>query len=495
MDDYILEFSGINKTFPGVKALDDVSFKVRRGDVHALVGENGAGKSTLLKILNGNYSKDSGKIIIDLKEVEIPDPVKAREKGISIIFQELNLIPHLSVAENIYLGRLHAAGNGGKIIDWKGLNRASAEILKKIGYDINPRALTEGLSVAEKQMVEIAKALSFDSKIILMDEPSATLTQNELQKLFAVIKDLKSKGVTVIYISHRLEEIFEICSTVTVMRDGKVVDTTSVTETTKNDIIKKMVGREVSATYPRRQVKIGEEVMKVKQLSSEKVKDISFSLNRGEILGVAGLVGAGRTEMVRALFGVDYTTKSEIYINGKRVRINSPAEAMKNGMAYLTEDRKSEGLILEFTVRQNISMASIKKLIHKVFVNKRKEVELAYYYIENLSIKTPSIEQKVLNLSGGNQQKIVIGKWLGTDADIFIMDEPTRGIDVGSKHEIYELMNRFVNEGKGIIFISSELPEIIGMSDRVLVMRDGRIKAELGSNMCSAENIMQCAVE
>lgn len=486
------EIRNVSKSFPGVKALDDVSMSVSEGEVRALVGENGAGKSTLMKILNGNYKMDSGHILIDGKEVSITGPIKAAECGISIIFQELNLVNQLSIAENIFAGRLKTKN---KVIDWKSIETDTSELLKRIGFNVDPRTEVGKLSIAGKQMVEIAKALSHEARIILMDEPSATLTKTELDSIFNIIKDLKSKGVAVIYISHRLEEIFSICDSVTIMRDGKIIDTKKIDEISEDHIVEKMVGREISQTYPKRNSNIGEEVLRVTGLQRKGLKaEVSFSLNKGEVLGIAGLVGAGRTETVRALYGVDYVSKGDIYVKGKSTKIDSPKSAKKEGIAFLTEDRKEEGLTIDFTVKSNIVMANLKKILSSGFLNSKKENQTADKYIKLINIKTPSRIQKVLNLSGGNQQKVVVAKWLNADFDIIIMDEPTRGIDVGAKLEIYELINKLVGEGKSVILISSDLPEVLGMSDRILVMKNDSIIAELTGDNKNAVEVMRYAL-
>lgn len=486
------EMRGISKSFPGVKALDNVGFSVAEGEIRALVGENGAGKSTLMKILNGNYKKDSGAILIDGKEVNITDPQVADANGITIIFQELNLVDELSIAENIFAGRL--AGKG-RLVNWKELNERAKVLLDRISFDVDPRKLVGSLTVAEKQMVEIAKALSRNSRIILMDEPSATLTKKELDALFKIIRDLKKSGIAVIYISHRMEEIFEICETVTVMRDGKIIGTRDVANVSSNELVEMMVGREVNSAYPARNVKIGEEILRVENLCrKDRKQNVSFSLRRGEVLGIAGLVGAGRTEIMRAIFGIDYINTLDVYIDGKKVKITNPAAAKKHGIAFLTEDRKVEGLTLDFTVKSNIVAANLKSFSNGIFTNGKKENEIADAYIAKTRIKTPHRNQKVGNLSGGNQQKVVVSKWLNTNPDILIMDEPTRGIDVGAKREIYEIINDLAGQGKSIILISSELPEVLGMSDRVLVMKDDAIVAELTGEQINAVEVMRHAL-
>ena len=486
------EMRGISKTFPGVKALDDVGFSVAEGEIRALVGENGAGKSTLMKILNGNYKKDCGQILIDGVEVDITNPQVADAHGITIIFQELNLVDELSIAENIFAGRL---AKKGKLVNWNELNNRAKELLVRVGFDVDPKRLVGSLTVAEKQMVEIAKALSRNSRIILMDEPSATLTKKELDALFEIIRDLKKSGIAVIYISHRMEEIFEICETVTVMRDGQIIGTRDVADVTSDELVEMMVGREVNSAYPKRNVQIGEEVLRVEHLCrKDRKQDVAFSLYKGEVLGIAGLVGAGRTEIMRAIFGVDYISSLDAYVGGKKVRLSNPAAAQKYGIAFLTEDRKVEGLTLDFTVKSNIVAANLRSIRKGLFNNSKKENAIADNYIAKTRIKTPHRNQKVGNLSGGNQQKVVVSKWLNTDPDILIMDEPTRGIDVGAKREIYEIINELVAQGKAIILISSELPEVLGMSDRVLVMKDDAIVAELTGDDINAVEVMRHAL-
>lgn len=492
VDSEFFEVKEISKSFPGVKALDHVSMKVRQGEIRALVGENGAGKSTLMKILNGNCKMDSGTILIDGQSVHITNPQKAAEYGISIIFQELNLVDGLSIAENIFAGRL---SKNGKLVDWKQLRADAKELLDRIGFKVDPKTEVGKLSIAGKQMVEIAKALSYNARIILMDEPSATLTKSELDTIFDIIRDLKSKGITVIYISHRLEEIFTICDSVSVIRDGHLIDTKLIGDVTRDQIVEMMVGREVSHTFPKRTPQIGEEVLRVENLRRKGGKSsVSFYLRQGEVLGIAGLVGAGRTEAMRALFGVDYVSGGNIYIRGQKVDFRSPRSAKKHGIAFLTEDRKAEGLTVDFTVKSNIVMANLKKVLAGGFLSGKKENTIADQYIKLINIKTPSRIQKVLNLSGGNQQKVVVAKWLNADSDIIIMDEPTRGIDVGAKLEIYELVNQLVSEGKAVILISSELPEVLGMSDRVLVMKNDAIIAELEGDQINAVSVMQYAL-
>lgn len=486
------EMRGISKSFPGVKALDDVGFSIAEGEIRALVGENGAGKSTLMKILNGNYKKDSGQILIDGKEVNITNPQVADAHGITIIFQELNLVDDLSITENIFAGRL--SGKSG-FVNWRKLHAKAKTLLERIGFDVAPTTLVGELTVAGKQMVEIAKALNRDSRIILMDEPSATLTKKELDALFEIIRDLKKSGIAVIYISHRMEEIFEICESVTVMRDGRIIGTRDVASVSSDELVEMMVGREIDSAYPRRNVEIGEEILRVEHLCrKDRKQDINFTLHKGEVLGIAGLVGAGRTEIMRAIFGVDYISKMTVYVDGQKVRIRTPAAAKKHGIAFLTEDRKQEGLTLDFTVKSNIVAANLKSICAGGITSNKKENAIADAYIDRTKIKTPHRNQKVGNLSGGNQQKVVVSKWLNSNPDILIMDEPTRGIDVGAKREIYEIINELAAQGKAIILISSELPEVLGMSDRVLVMKDDAIVAELTGDEINAVEVMRYAL-
>ena len=492
MEKYILEMRGITKTFPGVVALDNVSFCVRKGEVHALVGENGAGKSTLMKILNGVFQANSGEIYFDQERIEISGVKGAQEKGISIIFQEFNLINTLSVAENIFLGRY----NNSNIIDWKILRQEASDLLKRLGFSFDVNRIVGKLSTAEKQLVEIAKALSFNAKIIIMDEPTSSLTKNETEMLFSIIDKLKKDGITTIYISHKLEEVFRICDTVTVLRDGKVIDMKPVSAVTRNQIIEKMVGRTIDMDFPKRTVIPGEVVLSTNGLVRNKLlHGISINLHKGEILGIAGLVGAGRTELAEALFGAERIDEGFIQIYGKKVVLHSTKDGKDNSIGMITEDRKETGLVLDFSVSKNISITNLAKITQNAVLNNKKEKTVAQKYVQLLNIKTPSINQSLMNLSGGNQQKVVLAKWLFSNANILIMDEPTRGIDVGAKYEIYCLMNKLVEEGKSIIMISSELPEVLGMSDRVLVMHNGLIKGELIGEKISAENVMKLAID
>ena len=491
MENYVLEMKGITKTFPGVTALDNVNLSVKHGSVHALVGENGAGKSTLMKILNGVYQANEGEIWLDGEKLTLGSVTDAQEKGISIIFQEFNLINTLSIAENIFIGRF----NGKKTIDWKQIRSKAQDLLKSLGFDFDVDMIVGKLSTAEKQLVEIAKALSYNAKIIVMDEPTSSLTKKEIEAFFPIIQRLKESGITVIYISHKLEEIFHICDVVSIMRDGKIVGESDVKDITREKIIELMVGRSLDMEYPARTAKPGEAVLEVKNLSrGNRLSDISFTLHKGEILGIAGLVGAGRTELAEAIFGADPATGGDIILHGKKVTIRSTRDGKMNSIGLVTEDRKETGLVLDMTIAKNITITKLDAVTNGIVISNQKEADVAKEYVEKLNIKTPSITQTLNNLSGGNQQKVVLAKWLFSDADILILDEPTRGIDVGAKFEIYCLMNTLTEQGKAVIMISSELPEVLGMSDRILVMHNGTIKGELPGKS-TAEQVMQLAID
>jgi ribose transport system ATP-binding protein len=490
---YILEMHHIRKEFPGVLALDDVQLTLRKGEVHVLLGENGAGKSTLMKILSGAYVKDSGEIFIDGNLTEILSPAHAQELGIGIIYQEFNLNPYLSVAENIFLGREPAFFPG--IIHWDRLYSEAQSILNSLNVNINARQKVESLGVAMQQMVEVAKALSLNARILIMDEPTASLSNKEIESLFKTIMHLKQQGVAIVYISHRLAEIFEIGDRVTVLRDGKYVATKPVNQLTREEMIKMMVNRDLGDQIPKIKADIGEALLQVEGLNvNNRLKEISFELRKGEILGIAGLMGAGRTRLAKTLFGAENITSGRILIDGREVTLKSPRDAINAGIGLVTEDRKSEGLILDLSVKHNISLPNINKFIQGGIINFKKENAVADEYIDKLKIKTPSRNQNTIYLSGGNQQKVVLSKWLCSDTNIFIFDEPTRGIDVGAKTEIYQLMNRLTANGAAIIMISSEMPEILGMSDRILVMRDGRIAGELSDSEATQEKIMNFAL-
>ena len=493
MGDVILTMKGIDKSFPGVHALDHVDLEVRKGEVHALMGENGAGKSTLMKVLTGIYSKDEGTITYEGREVEFSNPRAAQDAGIVIVHQELNMMGHLTVAQNIFIGREIM---NGKIIDDKKMNEEANKLFEQLGIDIDPKETMSRLTVGKQQMCEIAKAISHEAKVIIFDEPSAALTEAEIEELFKIIRDLRNKQMGIVYISHRMDEIKVITDRVTVMRDGGYVGTLITKDSTKDDIINMMVGR-VIYEDPKTQSAVAEDapvVLKVEHLNAGRmVRDVSFELRKGEILGFSGLMGAGRTETARALFGADPKESGDIYINGQKVDIKTPQDAVKCGIGYLSEDRKRYGIVVDKTVAENSTMASLESFMSGLFIDKKKENQIAQQYVETLKTKTPSVDQLVVNLSGGNQQKVVIAKWLGRNCDILIFDEPTRGIDVGAKSEIYQLMNELVAEGKSIIMISSEMTEILRMSDRIVVMCEGRKTGELDIAEATQERIMHAA--
>lgn len=487
-NDVILSIQNVEKSFPGVKALDQVSIEFNRGEVHGLVGENGAGKSTMMKILSGVFKKDAGTIIFDGVEVKQTTPIQSQHMGMSIIYQELNLVHTMSVGENVFLGRFKEMGG------MRGTHSKAKALLESIGANLDTHQLVDELSVSEKQMVEIAKALSFESKLIIMDEPSSSLTQDEMNKLIRVIKQLKEKGITIIYISHKLDEIFELCNRVTIMRDGHVIDTKPTSAITRDEMISKMVGRTIENEFPERPDCVGETLLEVKSLNTNKLHNISFQLKKGEILGFVGLVGAGRTEIVRAIFGADKVKGHEIRIDDNVVQIKSPNDAKNLGLALVTEDRKEQGLVLGFTVEKNISMASLDRISKFGILNTTKEKMMAERQVKGLAVKTPSILTKVSSLSGGNQQKVVLGGWLETGPRVLILDEPTRGIDVGAKYEIYLLMKEIAESGGAIILISSELPEVLNMSNRVLTVYEGQITGEFEPQSATPDQIMERAL-
>jgi ribose transport system ATP-binding protein len=492
-NNYILEMRNISKSFPGVKALDDVTLCCEKGEVHALVGENGAGKSTMMKILSGVYKPNKGQILIDGKEVNIENPHHAQELGISIIYQEFNLIPYLDVAENIFIGREPLKAGG--IIDFEMMYKKSKDLLDQIGIDIDLKKWIVELPVAEQQIIEICKSIAFKAKIVVMDEPSSALSEEETERLFEIIRRLKAQGITVIYISHRLNEIFKIADKVTVIRDGKLVSNNPIKKINQNTLISHMVGRTLDILFPEKGKGSTGKLLEVKQLNRTGViKDITFEVCKGEIVGLAGLIGSGRTEVARAIFGVDDIDKGEIILNNKRIRIRTPKDAVANGIGLVPEDRKRQGLILCLTVRNNIVLSVLDKIKKVWFTNTKREKEICKEQITKLSIKTPGMEYDVEHLSGGNQQKVVLSKWLAANPQLIIFDEPTRGIDVGAKAEIHRLMRQLANNGAGVLMISSELPEIIGMSDRVYVMCEGEITAEFKGRQLKEETIMKAAV-
>lgn len=490
----LLKVNGISKSFPGVQALKDVQFELNRGEVLALVGENGAGKSSLMKILSGIYTKDSGSIFLEGLEVHIDSPKAAQDLGISIIHQEMNLMPHLTIAQNIYIGR---EPRGGLFLRERALNRQAGELLQRLGINLNPNELVENLTVAKQQMVEIAKALSFDAKVLIMDEPTSALTDAETETLFTLIEGLKKHGTGVIYISHRMDELRRITDRVTVLRDGEYIGTLQKSELDIPTIIEMMVGRHIEeGARPEARTHANDDVvLKVEGLGTRHLlKDINFELRRGEILGFAGMMGAGRTEVARAIIGADPSVSGVIHVEGKPVKITQPSDAVGHGIGYLSEDRKLLGLLLEQDVNTNILLASLQNYTDALgFVHPAKGKQKSRDYVRSLRIKTPSIGSTTKNLSGGNQQKVVIAKWLARDCDILIFDEPTRGIDVGAKEEIYKLLNDLVAQGKSIIMISSELPEVLRLSHRIVVMANGRITGVLNNEDANQAKIMDYA--
>ncbi|MCA6816116.1 sugar ABC transporter ATP-binding protein [Escherichia coli] len=495
MSETFLQMKHITKRFPGVLALNDVQFTLRRGEVHALLGENGAGKSTLMKILSGVYQPDEGEIIFEDKPVSFSDPLSAQNVGITIIHQEFNLFPELTVEENIFIGREFCKKNRWRL-DEKQQRQATIEILQKLNLAIKPDTLVADLTVAQQQMVEIAKAISVNARILIMDEPTAALTETEIESLFRVTRLLKEQGTGIVYISHRLEELALIADRATVMRDGQYISTVDYECVKISDLIAMMVGRDLGNIYPRREaLQQRIPVLEVNGLTRKGVlNDINFTLYRGEILGFAGLMGAGRTELARAIFGADSIDSGTLKLNGKETVIKDISDAIQQGISYLTEDRKKEGLALNLSVERNIMLGNYPEYSDRFGnIDSRRCQQTSEEQVKALRIKTPNLEQAALNLSGGNQQKIIIARWVCKDTDILIFDEPTRGIDVGAKLEIYELMNRLVAKGKSIIMISSELPEVLGMCDSILVMRSGRITGELSAKEATQEKIMQYA--
>jgi len=493
MVERLLEMRGISKRFPGVLALDSVGFDLRPGEVHGMLGENGAGKSTLIKVLAGDYSKDEGEILIGGEKVELKSPSDSQSRGISVIYQELNTLDTLSVAENIFVGNLPKRKGLGTV-DWKTLNRNARTVLQRMLVDINPRKIVGDLTVHEKQIIEIAKAIYKDARILVMDEPTAALGEKDTASLFNIIRSLKLQGVGVIYISHRLKEIFEITDRVTVLRDGKLIGTENTKETDRERLITMMVGRELKDMYPKREVPSGKTLIEVRNLNIKGIlEDISFQVRAGEIVGLFGLLGSGRQNIVRALYGIDEFQSGRILIDGKPVIIDTPSKALKRRMGFMPIDRKLEGLALTLTVSNNITMANVDNLGQGYFIDRQFEKEHARKWVKDVNIKTPSIDTDVNSLSGGNQQKIVLAKLLETGARIFIMNEPTRGIDVGAKVDIYQMMERLSEEGAGIIMISSELPEMLAMADRILVISKGRITAEYSRKEATQEKLLHAA--
>jgi ABC-type sugar transport system ATPase subunit len=489
-DDYILKMTNITKTFPGVKALDNSSLHVRRGTVHAVMGENGAGKSTLMKVLLGIYKQDSGDVWFNGKNVYFKGPHDALNDGLAMIHQELSLVRQLTVAENIFLGK--ELRNKVGLLQKGKMIAETQRLFDELDIDIDPTVTMDSLSVSRQQLCEISKAVSYNAELIIMDEPTSAITETEVDHLFKIIRSLIQKGITIIYITHKMDEIFEIANEVSVYRDSKYIDTLDIKDATHEKIITMMVGRDISDMYKKEQVKIGETLLRVENLScAGEFENVSFDLRKGEILGFAGLVGSGRSQVVETLFGVRKKSSGKVYINDKEVEIKSPADAIRNKMALLTEDRKFNGCFLPLSVRENIVMAALKDHSKGVFVDFKAADISSSQAINTLGIKTPSLEQKIVYLSGGNQQKVLVGRWLLTHPDILLIDEPTRGIDVGAKSEIYKLLSELAKEGKGIIMVSSELPEILGMSDRVLVMSEGRMTGILDIKDATQHKILE----
>lgn len=497
-NEFILEMNNISKEFPGVKALDDVTLKVRAGTVHAIMGENGAGKSTLMKCLFGIYKPDAGEIILNGNKINIRDSKEALDYGISMIHQELHPVRFRNVMENIWLGRFPMKNYGFvKLVDEKKMYEDTEKLLSSIDVDIKPTEIVRNLSASRIQYIEIAKAISYNAKIIIMDEPTSSLTENEVDHLFKLIRNLKENGVAIIYISHKIDEIFQIADEVSIMRDGKMVGTWNVDDLTEDMIISKMVGRELTNRFPARENEPDGVILKVENLSSpmpKSFKNVSFELRKGEILGIGGLVGSQRTELVEALFGLRSVESGKIFIHGKEVTIKSPIDAKKNGMALLTEERRSTGIFPDLNILENSTIANIKKYRGSfMLLNDKKRKEDTNKMVDTLKVKTPSLRTLIKNLSGGNQQKVLIARWLLTVPEILILDEPTRGIDVGAKYEIYTIMNELTKEGKSIIMISSEMPELLGMADRIMVMCEGHLSGILDKKDATEEKIMRLA--
>ena len=489
----ILRAEAIDKSYPGVHALDHVDFDLYEGEVHALLGENGAGKSTFMKILSGSLPKDSGRISLRGQEVEIASPMHARELGIGMVYQELSVIPSLSVAENIFLGRLPKRKPFGTV-DWSEATSQAKRILDDLGVDIDPRERVRDLSMGEQQLTEIAKALSMKAQILLLDEPSSALSDEERERLFSILRGLQEKGVAIIYVSHRLVEVPQIGQRVTILRDGKKIDTVPVDQADEATLIRMMVGRELGEQFPKEDVQRGGELLRIRNLTVEgKLRNLNLTLHKGEILGIFGLLGAGRTEFARALFGVDQIDDGEVFVNGGKVNISCPSDAIELGFGYLTEDRK-DGLIPRLTIPANITLASLKRVCQLGFLKHDEERASAEKYVKELDIHTPKLSQRVEFLSGGNQQKVALAKWLCSRSKILIFDEPTRGIDVGAKAEVFRLMNELAKQGVGIILLSSELPEVLAMADRILVMAGGSFVAEYAGGQASQEDLMKNAV-
>ncbi|WP_462409532.1 sugar ABC transporter ATP-binding protein [Neobacillus sp. Marseille-QA0830] len=494
MSEYVLELKGITKTFPGVTALDFVQFQLKPGEIHALMGENGAGKSTFIKVITGVHQPDAGQIFLDGQEVEIRNPREAQAHGIAAIYQHVTCYPDLSVTENIFMGH-EKIQKGTRRILWKEMHEEANRLLKELGAKFDSKALMGTLSVAEQQIVEIAKALSTNAKIIIMDEPTAALTRNESEELYRITEKLRDSGTSIIFISHRFEDMYRLASRVTVFRDSKYIGTWGISDISNENLIVAMVGREINQLFPKLEAKIGEEVLRVEDLGRTGFfAGISFHLRKGEILGLTGLVGAGRSEVCQALFGIAPADKGRIFIKGKELTVSEPLDAMQQGIGYLPEDRQQQGLILSWGIDKNITLPALGRLSNKGWVNRKKEAELAGNLSKKVNVKTPSIYNLVSSLSGGNQQKVAVAKLLTSDLDIIILDEPTKGVDVGAKSAIYEIISGLAAQGYAIILVSSEMPEVLGMCDRILVMREGRLTAEFERHSATQEAILEAAI-
>lgn len=487
-----IEMRGIDKLFGSNQVLKQAGFTLESGEVHALMGENGAGKSTLMKILTGVYTKDAGTVLVDGKEVNYKNPQEAEKAGIVFIYQELNVMFDLTVEENLFMGKeIH--GKFG-ICDKKAMQKKAQEALNILGVNISPKTVMAELSVGQQQMVEICKALMADAKVIIMDEPTAALTQSETVALFKVIESLRKKGVSMVYISHRMEEIFELCDRITVLRDGSYIGVKNIQETNMNEIVKMMIGREIGERYPSRNVKIGKEVLKVKELTRKGTfHDVNFSVRAGEVLGVSGLMGAGRTEIMQAIFGNLSYESGTIEIDGKEVKISNPRQAMEHGIGFITEDRKTEGLMLDKSIRENISLCNLRRISKSSVISREAEKNMVAEAIKDLHIKCFGSYHECNNLSGGNQQKVVLAKWILTNPKILILDEPTRGVDIGAKKEIYSIINKLAAQGVAIIMVSSELPEVLGMSDNIMVVREGEVRGIISYEEANQERVMTLA--
>ena len=494
MSEFVLELRGITKTFPGVKALDNVHFQLKPGEIHALMGENGAGKSTFIKVITGVHQPDEGEMYLNGQLVEFRNPKDAQNMGIAAIYQHVTCYPDLNVTENIFMGH-EKVQKGTRRILWKQMHAEANELLKELGAHFDAKALMGTLSVAEQQIVEIAKALSTNAKIIIMDEPTAALTRNESEELYRITEKLRDSGTSVIFISHRFEDMYRLASKVTVFRDSKYVGSWGVHDISNEDLIVAMVGREIKQLFPKTEAVIGEEVLNVENLGRTGFfAGVSFKLRKGEILGLTGLVGAGRSEVCQALFGIEPADKGKIFIKGNETKITNPLQAMKQGIGYLPEDRQQQGLILSWGIDKNITLPSLERLSSKGWLNKKKEEEIASRLSKKVNVKTPSIYNLVSSLSGGNQQKVAVAKLLTSDLDIIILDEPTKGVDVGAKSAIYEIISGLACQGYGVIMVSSEMPEVLSMSDRILVMREGRITAEIDGKKATQEAILEAAM-